>query len=227
MSLNLTKYQKQGLGNSLRTAGYTPEEFVYSDDVEIENKDYVALTCRESSDRFLIRRAIGNNSAYYITLTTPGTDLNSTFGSMPWDSVEDNLTSWAKDVKRESEAVDPWKVEAEDLANDDSYFTLDELPKVDRAIEESLNKLRSQAIEHGKSELEIRSELDEIKQILLKSARNSTKKEWTSIFKGVIVGKLIDWGMQTQIYQDILQTLVNSAHEVTQLTEHISKHLAL
>ena len=226
MSVGLTKYQKQGLGAALASAGYSPDDFIYADEpAEDDNHEYVSLTHRESSERFAIRRAIGNNHSYYIRSSEPGTNREQSYGGMSWNDVERNLESWAQDVQREDTAIDPWQQEAEDMANDDSLFSLDELPRVDRAIEESLENLKTQAIEHGKTAEQIEGELQEIKRILQKSARNSTKREWISIFKGIIVGKLIDWGMQPELYQNVLHTLITAAQDVAQLAEHAARHI--
>ncbi len=226
MSIGLTKYQKQGLGAALAGANYEPGDFVYSEEFDEKfSKEYAILTNRETSDLFSIRRANDSNSSYYTKVSEPGTTRMHTYGPMSWNSVEENLLNWANEVKLESDAVDPWEQKAEDLANDDSYFTLDELPKVETAIENSLNDLKERALAQGKTLKQIEGSLNEARQILQKAARNSKKSEWMSIFKGIIIGKLVDWGMGTELYQNILHTLINSSQDIAQLAEHASRHI--
>lgn len=122
--------------------------------------------------------------------------------------------------------MDPWQEEAESMANDDSYFSLSELPSVDNAIDKSLHELKEQALAHGKTAQQIQSQLDDIRTLLQKTARNSTKREWLNIFKGILIEKLVDWGMKTELFQSILHTLITSAHDVAQLADHASRHLS-
>lgn len=226
MSVGLTKYQKQGLGLAISNAGFDPSEFVFAEEPADESDyEYVSLTHRDTSDRFAIRRAVNSDHSYYVSVSVPGTTRYQRYGGMPWDDVTRNLHSWAQDVKKESTAIDPWAQEAENMANDDSFFTIDELPKVDKAIQDSLDTLQQQAIEHGKTTEQIQSQLDEIKQLLQKTARTSTKREWMSIFKGIILEKLMDWGMSTALFQGVLHTLIVSAQDIAQLAEHASRHL--
>jgi hypothetical protein len=223
MSIELTKSQKQSLGQALRSAGFTPDAFVYSEISTDQGKDAAALTNRESSDKFVI---INNPSGTYsIAKSIPGTRKTERYGSLSWNELLLQLELWSKEVKSEIQAVDPWQQEAKDMADDDSYFSLDELPKVDNAIERSLDELKTQALNHGKTLEQITAGLQQAEQLLKKTARSSTKKEWISLFKGIIIEKLIDWGMQSELFQNILHTLITSAHDITQLAEHASRHL--
>lgn len=217
MSIELTKFQKQGLGKALSNVGYRPDAFVYDTD-----NNSVVLTNRTTSDKFIIKY---NLNSYIVSESVPGTTRTQNWSGQDWDTVERMFQDWAKRVKLESEAVDPWKQEAEDMAEDDSYFTLAELPRVDKAIEASLEELKNIAVVHGKNLEQIEVALDETRQLLVKSARNSTKREWLALFKGIIIEKLVDWGLQTELFQDILRTLITSAHDVAQLAEHASRHI--
>lgn len=142
-----------------------------------------------------------------------------------WDGVRNSLAEWVVRVRREIEAVDPWEQEAKDMADDDSYFTISELPRVDRAIGESLEQLKELALEHGVALERVEGELRDVRSVLEKTARNSTKREWITLFKSIVVDKLVDWGMQTVMFQTILHTLVTSAHDIVWLAEHASRHL--
>ena len=210
--------------------GFSPaSDFTLTEEPANESgHEFASLTYRDSSDRFAIRRSKNNYRAYLAEATIPGTNryrqLTSSAGGT-WDDIIDKLHGWAIDVKREAEAVDPWEQEAENMANDDSHFTIDELPKVDEAIEDSLEDLKQKALEHGKTAKQIQGQLDEMKLLLQKSARSSTKREWMSIFKSVIVDKLVDWGMATVLFQGVLHTLMASAQDIAQLAEHASRHL--
>lgn len=223
MSAVLTKSQKQDLGSILKSAGYDPAAFVYTEIEEDKGqKSSATLTNRETSDKFVVMHS---GSKYSIAESVPGTRRKAVYSNVAWDTLTSFLQDWAGRVKRESEAVDPWPQEAEDMADDDSYFGLEELPRVDRAIEESLNELKNQALEHGVSQDRVEAALEETEKILKKSARTSTKKEWLTLFKGVVIEKLIDWGMQTQTFQTVLHTLITSAHDIAQLAEHAARHM--
>jgi len=226
MSVGLSKYQKQELGKSLAESGYTPADFVYEDKRGTGSKpSAVSLICRNSPDYFRIWRAAANNR-YFMSYSIPGTGQeHQVSSSVVWSDILSRLGEWASALKRENDAVDPWAQEAESMANDDSYFTVDELPRVDRAIQKSLEDLKQKAIDHGKKAEQIEDQLAEIKLLLQKTARTSTKREWMSIFKGIILEKLVDWGMGTALFQGVLHTLIASAQDITQLAEHASRHL--
>lgn len=226
MSVELTKYQKQGLGYAIKDAGYAAEDFAYSEEpLDKNNLEYVSLTHRETGEVFKIRHSKNDIHKFTLNISEPGTTRRQSIGPMSWSDVERNLTSWAKSVKRETQAIDPWQQEAEDMANDDSLFTIDELPKVDKAIEASIDDLMQRAIAHGKKADQIENQLTDIKLLLQKSARTSTKREWIAIFKGIILEKLLDWGMDVGVFQSILHTLIASTQDIAQLAEHASRHM--
>jgi hypothetical protein len=224
MNRFLTKLQKQDIGNMLSAGGYSPLDFILQDENDNEGVPFAKLVHRISSDELMIRPRPAEG-LYWIQTSVPGTERYSTDSPVDWDRVLYIVQQWATDLRLENEAVDPWEEEAENMANDDSYFTADELPRVDRAIDASLLDLQQKAVEAGKKNEAIEAELSEIKLLLKKAARNSTKKEWLNIFKGIIVGKLVDWGMKTVIFNEVLHVLIDSAHDIAQLAEHASRHL--
>lgn len=142
---------------------------------------------------------------------------------MPWGNILDRVRDWAIEVNQENEAVDPWQEEVGKIADDDSAFTFNELPRIDRAIDASLEELKKDALGHGIKLDRIESELTEVKQLLQKAARNSTKKDWLNIFKGAIVSKLLDWGMSLGLLTSIAHVMVSAAQDIAQLTEHASR----
>jgi len=223
MSLEITKAQKQALGSALEQAGYVPAEFVYSE-LKLQDNvtDAARLTNRETSEKFTF---YPYNREYKVRYDIPGTSRVFESTQLDWDDVLRRLTTWAIRVSKENEAVDPWAQEAEDMANDDSHFTVAELPKVDHAIDESIEELKSLALENGKKLAEIEGELQTVKTILKKTARQTTKKEWISLFKGIIIEKIIDWGMKAELFQIILHTLITSVQDVAQLAERASQYL--
>lgn len=224
MSLHLTKYQKQGLGHALQRAGYAADAFSYFEEPDDDEEDgSVTLTNKATSDRFTIAP---NGENYIIQKSVPGSSRYSKNVPVGWEDVVSIFESWAGEVKREQEAIDPWEQEAEDMASDDSYFRQDELPRVDQAIDDSLDELKRLAIKHGKTLKQIQTGLQETRQVLQKTARSSTKQEWLGIFKGIIVEKLVDWGLQTELFKSILQVLITSAREVAQLAEHATRYLS-
>jgi len=223
MSIEVTKAQKQALGKAIKQAGYEPDEFVYTETV-LENSENEAalLTNRETSERFAFYPRVNN---YKVQYDVPGTSKIRDGGFVGWDELLVALNAWASEVKREHIAVDPWAQEAEDMANDDSHFTISELPKVDHAIDEAIEELKDLAIQNGKKLSEIEGDLSSVKNILKKTARQTTKKEWITLFKGVILEKIIDWGMQTELFQVVLHKLITSVQDVAQLAEHASRLL--
>lgn len=225
MSVELSKFQRQQLGEAIQRAGYDPKDFIPSEESNAEGRDgWFTLTHRESSDTFSLRQSEAASGLYEVRSSIPGTTQFQT-GRPGWGQLTSWLEDWAAELKRENEATDPWQREAEDMASDDSYFSLNELPKVDKAIDKSLEELKTKAIEQGVSLKQVEAELQEVNRLLKKTARSSTKKEWLSLFKGIIVEKLLDWGLQTALFQSILHVLITSAHDVVQLAAHASRHL--
>lgn len=225
MSVELTKSQWQVLGYRLKRVGFSIESFVrtYENTADGAPRDSVVLTERESSCQFKISQPGGN--LYRIDMVIPGTSRRTSLSSLLWPEIADRFETWASELKKENEATDPWGSEAEEMASDDSYFTIVELPHVDKAIDDSLSDLHDKAIEHGVDKAQIAADLSEIKAILKKTARVSTKREWLTLFKGIIIEKLMDWGMQTAIFHTVLNTLITSAQDIQQLAEHAVRYL--
>lgn len=220
----LTKLQRQDLGEYILRGGYTPASFLLTEDFLEDGARTATLEHRDSPARFIIQ--LLKNGAFTTDHTIPGTSKTRRSGSLlNWGEALDELGSWVNDVKLENEAIDPWEDETEGMAEDDSLFTLEELPQVDRAIDESLKELKRLALESGQQQKKIESELEEVKQHLKKVARHSTKREWINTFRGIIIGKLVDWGMQTQLFHTVLHTLITSAHDIAQLVEHAAQYL--
>lgn len=225
MAINITKVQKQQLGNAIADSGFSPADFVYAEIQERKDStnrlfDVVVLTCRDTNEKFTFQR---KGDSYVITYDIPGiTEGKDSSSLIGWQGVLNRLGDWAVGVKQERDAVDPWAQDAEDLANDDSYFTIAELPSVDHAIDESIAELKKLAIQNGKELEEIQGELASVATILKNNARTSTKKEWMAIFKGIVIEKLIDWGMQAGLFSAILHTLIDSVQDIAQLVHHAS-----
>ena len=224
MSLLLTKYQSQELGNALLEAEYDPSAFIRKETpaTDEQGESSITLTNRDTSDNYTITFS---GDWFAIAWTVPGTTRIQTRRTQNWDTVVSGLRNWAAEVKLESEAIDPWEQEAEDMANDDSYFTLSEIPRVDQAIDDSLEELKGKAVEHGIAQSRIEAELQKVSASLKSAARSSTKKEWIALFRGLIIEKLFDWGMQTELVHHIVQTLITSAHDITQLVAHATRLL--
>lgn len=225
MAIGITKAQKQELGQALEAANYKPaDDFLYLEEKKDDDNDIAVLTNRNTMERFTFYR---QNNAYMIEFDVAGNSgvVRKSRTPITWARLIDRLTEWALEIKREEEAVDPWAQAAEDLANDDSYFTAIELPQVDHAIDDSISELKKLALENGKKIEEIQDDINSVTIILKKSARSSTKKEWMAIFKGIVIEKMVDWGLQTALFGSILHVLINSVQDISQLVHHASKLL--
>src|SRR5689334_20082616 len=118
MSIVLTKSQNQELGIALQRAGYEPQAFVRTESSgDADNSESVTLTSRDTADTFTITRSGIALNRYVVSRSVPGTSRTSQHGSLSWHNVADSLEAWAKEVKQESEAIDPWEEEAEEMAN--------------------------------------------------------------------------------------------------------------
>lgn len=221
MSADITKSQKQDLGEAIEGAGQRADEFIYN---EKRRGDYdvAILTSRKTTEEFTFHRT---SDRYKVEHEVPGTFRKVAVNYVTWSEVIELLSAWVFEVQKEAEAIDPWEQDAENMASDDSYFTVDELPKVDYAIDESVAELKSAALSRGEDIVGLQGQLDEVAKLLKKTARDSTKKEWMAIFKGIMIEKIVDWGMGMEIFQIILHKLITSVQDVAQLAEHASKHL--
>lgn len=227
--INLRKQQKADLARYITNASLDVADFKVQKVTNTNNPDgaYV-VTHNELDDRFVISKKTDKSSSedYFVTLAYPGSvQEHERYRHDSWPSVLSTFNSWLDGVSSELEAVDPWEEADQQMEDDTSNFSLEELPKIDNAIDVSLDELKTIALNNGKKLEEVEASIEDAKSTLKSLARKVNKSEWLGIFKSVGVGLLAEWGINTELFKSVLQVLFNSASDIAQLTEHAAKYL--
>lgn len=134
-----------------------------------------------------------------------------------WAQVLGYFDKWIGIIKEEAAAVDPWAdpEDSDTFSDEDTQFTPLELKSVDNAIDKSMEKLLQVANENGihKTLADIQDDIKYLKE----SARKNSRSEWLDLFKQVIAGKLLEWGLGAALASGILQVLFETAKPVLKL----------
>src|SRR5687767_4324243 len=147
--VDLNKRQKQDLGNAIKDAGFEHSDFVFLQQPakRAEGIDYISLTNKETSDEY---RFAEHPQGYIVLITEPGTAKKKDRIFPDWYFLVKNFEEWVKEVKSEAEAVDPWAEDARSNFGPGQYFTPTDLPKIDRAVDASIEELKRIALSNGK-----------------------------------------------------------------------------
>ncbi len=226
--INLRKQQRADLAQSINNRQLDFADFTLKHAVSEAFPDGAyTISHKKLNDRFIISKFTNSvNQSSFDTVMYPGAIETYDRGThSSWSSVLLAFGSWLDNVQSELTADDPWESAEEQMENDNSNFSLNELPKIDSAIEASLEELKSIGLKNGKKLEEIEASVEDAKDNLKSLARKVNKSEWLGIFKSVGVGLLAEWGVSTEQFRSVLETLLSTATDVIQLAEHASRYL--
>lgn len=227
VEISLRKQQKADLARSINSRQLNFADFTLKHGVSRAFPDGAyTVSHKDLKDRFIIYKYTDSaDTSYFKTIMSPGSIDDYDQGThASWSSVLLAFESWLDNIQSELTAEDPWESAEEQMENDESNFSLDEFPKIDSAIEVSLEELKAIGLKNGKKLKEIEASVEEAKDNLKVLARKVNKSEWLGIFKSVGVGLLAEWGVSTEQFRSVLETLLTSATDVVQLAEHASKY---
>ncbi len=230
--LKLRNIQKQELGNALTNELFGPRDFELEKSPESNaSRDAIRITHKDTGETFdivLIHPDDGKDPFFNVERPLIGSHTTSSrHFAATWSDVLQYIEEWAQSLTLEVTAEDPWsQAEAEafeDMNTDDEGFSVDELPRVDKAIDAALVELATAAIDKGNDVAEIRKSVKQIEDTLKSTARSASKREWMTVFKTLITTELAKWGLEHDLLGKITHTLVAAAQDIAQLAEHASK----
>lgn len=225
--MNFKRSQRAEIAKIIQTGGFDPKDFDLSEK-EIRDNPTLILKHKSTEAIFAVDNIEGNFGVLYAPSDVSLKPVRLT--GISWNLALQYLTSWVRYVKEESEADDPWdekiREEFDEFHNDTSEFTIQELERLDSAIESSFKHLVATAEEQGhKVTNEELKQITEDIRFLKEEARKSSKRKWLDTFMGVILGKLVDWGLSTTLVGTVFAKLIEMSHEVLKLTSYIPPHV--
>ncbi|MDB5176465.1 MAG: hypothetical protein JWN75_133 [Candidatus Saccharibacteria bacterium] len=215
--------QRSEIASIMRQNGLEPNDFRLK---ESDNEYTSTLTFRhtKSDASFTIE---SNGNSFEITFSPSESSMKSSLiGGMAWNSVTQYVAKWASYVRANEDADDPWSEQTEeafkDFQENENNFTQEELARLDPAIESSFEQLLLIAKEKGytptqKDLLQISEDIKYLKD----EARKSSKRKWLDLFMGIVVTKLVDWGLESGLFGIIVAKLFEMSHEVLKLSTHL------
>ena len=228
--MNFKKSQRAEIAEIIRSRDLEPREFDLQEKDIDNNPDNPALILKHKSTEAMYAVYVTNDhfGVLYAPSAVSLKPVHKT--GISWSSAMQYLNSWIKYVKEESEADDPWdeqtREDFDDFHNDESNFTPEELQRLDLAIEGSFQHLIAVAEDQGHkvSKEELSQIANDIK-FLKDEARKSSKRKWLDAFMGVVLSKLIDWGLSSALVGTVFAKLVEMSHEVMKLSTFVPPHI--
>lgn len=234
--LKLKRLQKQQLGQALSKAGFNPRDFKLEDMSKSDSKPLPVLrVVHLASNEYIEVTYVDheNNPTFYIIETSLWEEgrANGEQYADSWSEVLSQIENWSMALRDEVDAEDPWSVEDEaayeEMNDSDEKFSIDELPRIDLAVDAVIEELGAYAQKDPSNDIKaVASSLKEIEKLLKTTARNASKKEWVTVFKTVIATKIVEWGLENELVGKLIHTLVSASQDVVQLAEHAA-HLNL
>ena len=208
------------LASIIRAYHLEPLDFEWTDSPKPSfpsSKNAVELKHKHSN--FFIKVEEGRNSdqeaRLFITYAPNEGSLSPEIVAVKdWERYVAYFETWIKLVVSEVTADDPWSTlsESSTFKDEDTKFTQAELVNVDKAVDAAFTTLLQRAADSGQNRT-LKSIQKDIK-FLKDEARKQTRNKWLDLFKQVVAGMVLEWGLQAAVNADVLNTLYEAAKPI-------------
>jgi hypothetical protein len=212
----LLRSQRAEVATAIVDAGLAINDFSWeeADSIGLSRTLVPVITHRSSDFKFIFDRTEDNfGNEYWEVRFSPGAESYwGQLSSGEWTDVRDSVTFWARLVKREESAEDPWSAEdTEEFSRawntTNEKFTTDQL----QAIKSGLDSVESYLLEHSAKDEETTREIKAGIEDLKRSATQLGRRDWLLLFVGWFITHALDWSITSVHWHELISILLKGS----------------